>query len=311
MGRYLVRSLLRAVPILLGITTITFVLMWLIPGDASQAFADPKTGAIDPAVIQAVRRQWGLDASPYAQYGRYLWNVVRGDLGFSQITNERVLDALRARFPATAKLALTAILLSSGVGMSVGIFTAARRGSLFDTVGTLVSLFSVAVPAFWLGLIFMWLFAVKWPVFPPTGYGHGEWSYLILPAATLGLASAGSIARLTRSAMLDAINADYVRTARAKGAPERAVIGRHVLRNALIPVVTLIGIDLGGLIAGTVIIETVFAWPGVGRLFVQAVLQRNLLMVQGCVLFFASVFIVMSLLVDLAYGLLDPRIRYD
>jgi len=311
MLRYAVRRLALAVPVLLGITAITFVLMWIIPGDATQAFVDPKVGTLDPEVARAARERWGLDAPFLVQYGKYLGNILRGDLGYSHVTNQSVRDAILEVLPATARLALTALVISTLFGMSIGVFTALRRGSYLDTAGMVVTLFGVSIPTFWLGLLLMWLLAVHWPLFPPTGYGHGEVSYLVLPAVTLGLSYAGGMARLTRSAMLDVINADYVRTARAKGASERSVIARHALPNAVIPVLTLIGIDLGGLMSGAVITETVFSWPGIGRLMVDAIQQRNLLLVQGCVLFFGLIFVSVNVGVDLVYGLVDPRIRYD
>lgn len=310
MSRYAIRRLAQAVPIFLGITIITFVLMALVPGDATQVFVDPKVGTIDPEFMQAVRKKWGLDAPLHVQYGRYLLNALRGDLGFSYGTNQAVLDAVLERFPATARLALAALAISAIIGVSTGIFSAAWRGSYFDTAGMVVALFGISMPVFWLGLMLMWFVGVKWPVLPPSGYGQGAVSYLVLPALTLGLAFTASIARVTRSAMLDVINTDYVRTARAKGAHERAVITHHALRNALIPVVTIIGIDFGHLMAGSVIAETVFSWPGIGRLLVDAILQRNLPLVQGSVLFFAVIFMMTNLAVDLAYGFLDPRIRY-
>ena len=311
MLRYAVRRLALAVPVLLGITAITFVLMWIIPGDATQAFVDPKVGTLDPEVARAARERWGLDAPFLVQYGKYLGNILRGDLGYSHVTNQSVRDAILEVLPATARLALTALVISTLFGMSIGVFTALRRGSYLDTAGMVVTLFGVSIPTFWLGLLLMWLLAVHWQLFPPTGYGHGEVSYLVLPAVTLGLSYAGGMARLTRSAMLDVINADYVRTARAKGASERSVIARHALPNAVIPVLTLIGIDLGGLMSGAVITETVFSWPGIGRLMVDAIQQRNLLLVQGCVLFFGLIFVSVNVGVDLVYGLVDPRIRYD
>jgi peptide/nickel transport system permease protein len=221
-----------------------------------------------------------------------------------------VLDAVLERFPATARLALAALAIAAIIGVSTGVFSAAWRGSYFDTAGMVVALFGISMPVFWLGLMLMWFVGVKWPVLPPSGYGQGAVSYLVLPSLTLGLAFTASIARVTRSAMLDVINTDYVRTARAKGAHERAVITHHALRNALIPVVTIIGIDFGHLMAGSVIAETVFSWPGIGRLLVDAILQRNLPLVQGSVLFFAVIFMMANLVVDLVYGFLDPRIRY-
>ena len=206
MLRYAVRRLALAVPVLLGITAITFVLMWIIPGDATQAFVDPKVGTLDPEVARAARERWGLDAPFLVQYGKYLGNILRGDLGYSHVTNQSVRDAILEVLPATARLALTALVISTLFGMSIGVFTALRRGSYLDTAGMVVTLFGVSIPTFWLGLLLMWLLAVHWPLFPPTGYGHGEVSYLVLPAVTLGLSYAGGMARLTRSAMLDVLH---------------------------------------------------------------------------------------------------------
>lgn len=311
MLRYAFRRLVVAVPILLGITFITFVLMWVIPGDATQLFVDPKIGTVDPQVLEAARKQWGLDAPFLVQYGRYLANVLRGDLGTLPLTNERVLDVILERIPATARLALAAVAVSTVLGMSAGVFTALRRGSYLDTAGMVVTLLGVSVPTFWLGLLLMWWLAVRWALLPATGYGQGQWGYLVLPAMTLGLSYAGAIARLTRSSTLDVVGADYVRTARAKGVGPRPVVARHILPNAMIPVLTLVGVNLGGLMAGSVVVETVFAWPGIGQLLVGAIQSRTLLLVQGCVLFFAVIFILVNVLVDLTYGLFDPRIRYD
>lgn len=310
MLKYSVRRLALVVPTFLGITIITFAVMSMIPGDATQVFIDAKVGTIDPEFMQAVRKKWGLDAPLHVRYAKFLWNAVHGDLGFSYDTNQDVRSAVLERFPVTAKLALAALAISTGLGVSTGVFSAARRGSYLDTAGMAVALFGISMPVFWLGLMLMWFVGVKWPVLPPSGYGQGELSHLVLPSLTLGLAFTASIARVTRSAVLDVINTDWVRTARAKGVRARTVVTHHALRNALIPVVTIIGIDLGNLMAGSVITETVFAWPGIGRLLVDAILQRNLPLVQGCVLFFASIFIVTSLIVDLVYGVLDPRIRY-
>lgn len=311
MLRYAIRRLILAAPVLLGVTFITFILMWVIPGDVTQSFIDPKIGTIDPEVLRVVRHEWGLDAPFLVQYGRYLGNLLQGDLGYTYLMNERVRDTIMERLPATARLALAALLISTCLGMGAGVFTALRRGSFSDTAGMVVTLFGVSMPTFWLGLLLMWGLAVQVRVFPATGYGRGEWSYVVLPAVTLGLSYAGAMARLTRSAVLDVLGADYVRTARAKGIGRGAVIAKHIMPNALVPVLTVIGINLGGLMAGSVVVETVFAWPGIGQLFVEAIRSRNLLLVQGCVLFFAVIFIVVNIVVDLVYGLIDPRIRYD
>jgi len=311
MLRFAVRRIVLAVPILLGITTITFVLMWVIPGDLTQTLMDQKISTIDREVLKVARERWGLDDPFIVQYGRYLWNVVRGDLGVTYLTNERVRDTIVSRLPATARLALAAVVISTCLGIGAGLFTALRRGTYLDTAGMIVTLFGVSVPTFWLGLLLMWWLAVRWSLLPATGYGEGELSYLVLPAVTLGLSYAGAIARLTRSATLDVLSADFVRTAWAKGASQRIVTVRHLLPNAMVPVLTLIGINLGGLMAGSVVVETVFAWPGIGRLLVDAIQERNLFLVQGCVLFFAVIFTIVNIFVDLTYGLLDPRIRYD
>ena len=297
-------------PIFFGITLVTFVLMQLAPGDATQVYIDPKVGTLDPEVARAVRAKWGLDAPVHVQYARFLANLGRGDLGESIRTNQDVLRAVTERLPATARLALAAIAVSALVGIGAGVYSATHRGTLGDFLGMVAALFGISVPVFWLGLMLIWVVGVKLPVLPPSGYGQGELRYLVLPGLTLGLALAGTVARVTRSAVLEVVTADYVRTARAKGVGERRVISRHALRNALLPVVTIIGVEIGGLMSGAVITETVFGWPGIGRLMVDAINQRDLPVVQGCVLLFAITFVTINLFVDLAYGFLDPRIRY-
>lgn len=310
MLRYALRRLFLIVPVLLGITFITFVLMWVIPGDITQAFMDLKTGGVDPAVLRAARARWGLDEPFHVRYGRYLANLVRGDLGYSPISDQPIKDLIIQRVPATVRLAVSATVVSTLVGVGSGVLTALRRGTAADSAGIIATLVGVSIPTFWLGLLLMWLLAVHWPVLPATGYGEGQWSYVVLPALTLGISYAGAMARVTRSAVLDVLGSDFLRTARAKGVPGRTVTLRHVLPSALIPVLTLIGIDLGNLLAGSVVVETVFAWPGIGQLLVDGIQQRNVLLVQGCVLCFAAVILLVTLAVDLLYGFLDPRIRY-
>lgn len=310
MSIYILRRTVAILPIFFGITVVTFILMQLAPGDATQMYMDPKVGTLDPEVAQAVRVKWGLDAPLHVQYTRFLSNLGRGDLGQSIRTNQDVVSAVAERIPATARLALAALGVSAIIGIIAGVFSATHRGSLGDFLGMVAALFGISVPVFWLGLMLIWVVGVKLPVLPPSGYGQGELRYLVLPGLTLGLALAGTVARVTRSAMLEVVTADYVRTARAKGVDERSVISRHALRNALLPVVTILGVEIGGLLSGAVITETVFSWPGIGRLLVDAINQRDLPVVQGCVLLFAAIFVVVNLLVDLAYGFIDPRIRY-
>lgn len=310
MSIYILRRTVAILPIFFGITVVTFILMQLAPGDATQMYMDPKVGTLDPEVAQAVRVKWGLDAPLHVQYTRFLSNLGRGDLGQSIRTNQDVVSAVAERIPATARLALAALTISALIGIAAGVFSATHRGSFGDFLGMVAALFGISVPVFWLGLMLIWVVGVKLPVLPPSGYGQGELRYLVLPGLTLGLALAGTVARVTRSAMLEVVTADYVRTARAKGVDERSVISRHALRNALLPVVTILGVEIGGLLSGAVITETVFSWPGIGRLLVDAINQRDLPVVQGCVLLFAAIFVVVNLLVDLAYGFIDPRIRY-
>lgn len=307
---YVFRRVIALVPIFLGITLVTFALMQLAPGDATQVYIDPKVGTLDPEVARAVRAKWGLDAPLHVQYARFLANLGQGELGESIRTQQDVLRAVTERLPATARLALAAMVVSAIIGITAGVFSATHRGSLGDLLGMVGALFGISVPVFWLGLMLIWLVGVKLPILPPSGYGQGELRFLVLPGLTLGLALAGVVARVTRSAVLEVVTADYVRTARAKGVAERRVITRHALRNALLPVITILGVEIGGLMSGAVITETVFGWPGIGRLLVDAINQRDLPVVQGCVLLFAATFVLINLVVDLTYGLLDPRIRY-
>jgi ABC-type dipeptide/oligopeptide/nickel transport system permease component len=307
---YLLRRLAAVVPIIFGITVVTFLLMQLAPGDATQIYMDPKVGTLDPEVVRAVRVKWGLDAPLHVQYGRFVANLIRGDLGQSIRTNQDVVSAVAERISATARLAMAALIVAALIGISAGVFSATHRGTIGDLVGMVGALLGISVPVFWLGLMLIWVVGVKLPVLPPSGYGDGALKYLLLPGLTLGLAVAGIVARVTRSAMLEVVTADYVRTARSKGVNERTVISRHALRNALLPVVTILGVEIGGLMSGAVITETVFSWPGIGRLLVDAINQRDLPVVQGCVLLFATTFVFINLLVDVAYGFLDPRIRY-
>jgi peptide/nickel transport system permease protein len=308
---FTLRRLVAIVPILWGISLIIFVLMSIVPGDPIAGLIDPRQGTFDPKAAEELRRQWGLDRPKHEQYLLFLGNAMRGDLGRSLHQHSPVVTIVAERFPATARLAAAAMLYATILGVAMGIIAAVKRNTWLDTTSMVVALVGVSMPVFWLGLMLMLLFGVILHVLPVSGMGQGELKYLILPAITLGSVVTGIIARVTRSAMLNVVQQDYILTARAKGLSEQVLMYRHALKNALIPVVTIVGVQTGGLLAGAVITETVFNWPGVGRLLVQSIFQRDLPVVQGVVLTLALMFAAVNLLVDLVYGFIDPRIRYS
>lgn len=308
MTRYLVKRISQLIPVLLGITLITFLVMKMIPGDPLQMLVDPKGRELDPATVAAIRAKWGLDQPLHVQYLKFLSSALRGDLGFSYRFNRDVTITVVERIPATALLAVSAMCLAIAIGVTMGIISAVKHRSWFDVSGMVFALVGVSVPVFWLGLMLMYLFGVIWQILPPSGYG--TWQHLISPALALGLSSSGVLARLTRSSMLNVIRTEYITTARAKGLSERVVIYRHALRNALIPVITILGVQAGGLLSGAVVTESVFAWPGVGRLLMESILNRDLPVVQGCVVLIACIYVLANLVVDIAYAVVDPRIRY-
>jgi ABC-type dipeptide/oligopeptide/nickel transport system permease component len=303
--RYLVARSVLAVPVLLGVSVMVFALIRLIPGDPAQLMAGQ---AATEDVVREIRRSLGLDRPLVVQYGYFLRNAVRGDLGRSLFNGAPVRDELAQRFPRTVRLAAASMLVALLIGIPAGILSATRHLSWVDSLVMVAALAGVSVPVFWLGLNLILIFAVRLAWLP--AFGYETWRHLILPSVTLGTASAAIIARMTRSSMLEVLRQDYVRTARAKGVAERVVVSRHALRNALIPVATVVGLQLGTLLSGAVLTENVFAWPGVGRLLVDAVLARDYPVVQGAVLLIATTFVVLNLLVDVLYALLDPRIRY-
>jgi len=305
MSQYVVRRLLQALLVLLGASFFTFVV--------SQATGDPVTLMAPENASQeqldALRTELGLDKPILVQYATFLGNAVQGDLGTSIRQRQSVSKLILERLPATLELAFVALVISLVVSFPIGIFVALRRNTIWDLLGTSLSLIGQAMPNFWLGLMLILVFGVTLRILPISG--RGTVGHIILPALTLALYAIGRITRMVRSGMLEVMGSDYVRTARAKGLPERAVIWRHTLRNASIPVVTLIGLEFAALLSGTFIVETVFAWPGLGRLAINAVYQRDFPVVQGAVLISAMVFVLVNLGVDLLYGKLDPRISYE
>jgi ABC-type dipeptide/oligopeptide/nickel transport system permease component len=304
--QYLIKRLLLAAPVLLGVSIVVFTMIRLIPGDPAQVMAGQNATR---QVVEGIRQTLGLDRPVVVQYGIFLGHAARGDLGRSLFNGAPVVEELGQRFPRTIRLALASVVVSSLIGIPAGILSATRHLSWADSVVMMLALAGVSMPVFWLGLNLILVFAVRLQWLP--AIGHESWRHLILPSITLGTASAAIIARMTRSAMLDVLRQDYVRTARAKGQVEPSVIRRHALRNALIPVVTVVGLQLGTLLSGAVLTESVFAWPGVGRLLVDAVLARDYPVIQGAVLLIATTFVLLNVLVDMLYAALDPRIRYE
>lgn len=307
---FLLRRLLLAVPVFIGVTLVTFVLMHIVPGDPVALLMEEKMANVDPTAARLIRAKWGLDDPLPVQYVKFLRNAALGDLGISYRTDRNVTTSILERVPATAKLAAAALAIAILIGVPMGILAALRQNSAFDSAAIFVATMGVSIPNFWLGILLIYLVAVELRWLPPSGYGPA-FPFLIMPALTLGAGISAVIARLTRSSMLEVIRQDYIRTARAKGLGERRVIAQHALRNAAIPIVTIVGVQSSGLLSGAVITERVFSWPGVGRLLVDSISVRDLPMVQGCVLFIATVFIGLNLLVDLSYAWLDPRIKYE
>ncbi|CAN5873488.1 MAG: ABC transporter permease [Gemmatimonadota bacterium] len=305
---YIARRILSLVPVWLGISLLAFSLANLAPGDPAQLILLRQTGELPTEeAVQRLREQLGLDDPFPVRYARWLADAAQGDLGTSYRTGEPVLGALLERFPATLQLAVAALLIGLSIGIPLGVLSAVRRDSGLDHASRVGVLLGASIPNFWLGYLFILLFAVVLGWLPVAG--AGSWQHLVLPALTLGVGGAASLTRLTRSTVLEELQADYVRTARAKGLAERAVVMRHALRNALNPIVTLTGMRFGGLLAGAVVVETVFAWPGIGKFLVDAIYDRDYPTIQGFVLFTGTVFVLLNLLVDLGYAWLDPRVR--
>ena len=308
MTSYIIRRLLMIVPILWGVATIVFVLMFVVPGDPARLLMGQHG---DEDTLSAIRHELGLDRPVHVQYVRFLGRLARGDLGMSYRQRRPVVEIIRERFPATLKLAAAGMTLAVLFGVAAGILAAAFRNTAMDWLVMVFSLTGISLPVFWLGMMLILVFAATLGWLPVGGYGSGgDLRHLVLPAVALAAVSTGYIARMMRSSMLEVIGKDYIRTARAKGLTETAVILRHALRNAFIPVITVIGLNFAGLLGGAVATETVFAWPGLGRATVDAIRMRDLPVVEGCVIFLAFVFVVINLLVDLSYAWLDPRIHY-
>ena len=313
MWRYVARKLLASVPVLLGATLLAFLILRLTPGDPARLVAGEQASEDD---VRVIRHQLGVDRPFAVQYLVFLGDLLKGDLGRSIRTGRPVRIEIGSRFPYTFELALVSLVLSIGAGVTAGIVAAVRPNTLYDYSATLGALAGISTPTFWLGLLLMLAFSYYLGWLPASGragplWTPDGWRSMIMPAVALGAPSAAIIARLTRSSLLEVLRQDYIRTARAKGVVQRAVIVRHALRNAIIPVVTVVGLRLGGLLGGAVVTEQVFAWPGIGALIVTAIATRDYPVVQGAMLTTSFVFVSVNLAVDLLYALVDPRIRYE
>jgi peptide/nickel transport system permease protein/oligopeptide transport system permease protein len=303
---YVARRVLVSIPTLWGVATVVFVIARLLPGDAARAIAGVLAS---PEDVEHIRRQLGLDQPLLVQYGYFMSSLLHLDLGRSVHTNAPVIEEIGSRLPYTIELAVVALTIALTVGLLAGVAAAIRRNTMLDVLISSFSVFGVSMPVYWLGLMMIIVFAINLRLLPAAG--AEEPTSILMPAVTLALFSLGLITRMTRSSMLGVLGQDYVRTARAKGAPLRSVVFRHALRNALLPIMTVVGLQFGALLGGAVVTETVFAWPGVGRLLIDSIFFRDFPVVQGLVLMFGTTFVVINLLVDLLYAYVDPRIHYN
>jgi ABC-type dipeptide/oligopeptide/nickel transport system permease component len=304
--RFLARRVLLTIPVLLGVATLVFSLIHLIPGDPAQAMLGETAS---PQEIAELRARLGLDRPLTEQYTAFLGGAIRGDLGMSLRTSQPVTTMIVERMPATVELAAAAMLFAIAVAMPLGIAAAVWRGTSVDHSAMTLALMGISIPNFWLGPLLAIVFAVELGWLPVSG--RGTWAHLVLPAISLGAALAAILARMTRATLLEELREQYVQAARARGTSRVRAVVRHAFRNSLIPVVTLVGLQFGAVLTGAVITETIFAWPGIGRLLIQSISFRDYPLVQGCILLIAITYVGVNLLTDLVYGVLDPRIRYD
>lgn len=333
MVNYIIKRLLALIPILIGVSLIVFLIVHLIPGDPAQTMLGERATA---EAIASLRESMGLNDPLYVQFFRFFSRLLRGDLGRSIMSNSLVWEELLIRFPATLELSFFSMIFAVIVGVPAGIFAATHQNSWFDNLSMLFALFGVSMPIFWLGLMLIWLFGVELAWLPPSSrlsvgvnlnvitnlyvldsIIQSNWvalwdsiRHLILPSAALGTIPMAMIARMTRSSMLEVLRQDYIRTAYAKGLRERIVVYKHALKNALVPIITVVGLQFGILLGGAVLTETIFSWPGLGKYLVDAIYARDFPVVQGGILFFAFTFVLVNLIVDLSYATIDPRIQY-
>lgn len=312
MWYYAARRVLFLIPVLLGVSLLTFLMVHVGPADPAQVLAGP---AASPEVVASLRREFGFDRPLYVQYLSYLGRIIQGDLGRSLLTRGQVAHEILAVFPYTVELVAVSIVMATICGVPMAVIAAVMRGSFFDRMVMTVAVTGASLPAFWIGLILIYFCSYQLGWFPISGRGGPIWtlsglSYIFLPALTLAGVQTGATARVTRSSMLDVLSSDYIRTARGKGLGEPLILFKHGLRNALLPVVTVIGWQIGWLLGGAVVTETVFAWPGLGQVTVSAILNRDFPLIQGAVLLSATAYVLVNLVVDLLYVVLNPRTSY-
>ncbi len=306
MFAFIIKRLALAIPTLFGVMIVVFLLLYVAPGDPVQDMVGERA---DAETIARLRKELKLDEPLITQFAAYTGGVLKGDLGNSYITQRSILEDIKERFPKTLLLAGSAMLLASVLGITIGVLSARNQGGWFDRMSLGLAYLGISFPVYWVGLILILVFAVNLQWLPPSGYGGIE--YLILPAFALGSRSIAFLARVTRSSMLEVLGGDFVRTARAKGLKERVVVTRHALRNALIPIITVLGLDFGYYLTGSILTETIFSWPGIGRYVVNAIARRDLPAINGSVLFLSVVFVLVNLITDLAYAKADPRVAYS
>ncbi|MDB4895661.1 MAG: Dipeptide transport system permease protein DppB [Firmicutes bacterium] len=304
---YLTKRLASAVPVIIGVTLLVFLMLHMVPGDPAEQMLGEM--AVDKTAVANLRQQMGLNDPLAVQYGHFLGNILHGNLGTSMLAHRSVMDMIGKVLPSTFYLTLAGLGVAIVLGTLLGIAAAVRQNTWLDTSSMVLALLGVSMPSFWLGLLLVFTFSLRLGWFPATG--SGGWERMVMPAFTLGFGAAAVIARLVRASMLEILRLDFIRVARAKGLSEHRVIYRHALKNALIPVLTMVGLEFGRLLGGTVVIETVFARPGIGRLIVDSILKKDFQVVQGAVLLSAVFYVAINLLVDMSYALIDPRIRYQ
>jgi peptide/nickel transport system permease protein len=308
---FLLRRLLLLLPVLLLVSIISFTLFYLAPGDPAELLLMGPQGPPDPAAVQEFRQKAGFDDPPQIQYLRWLQKAVHGDLGYSYTSGEKVLDAVLNSFRPTLRLALISLMISLLISIPLGILSAVKRGSVIDGLGMAMSLLGVSVPNFWLAYLLIILFALTLDILPVAGYGAGgDLEHLVLPSITLGISAAAITGRMIRTSMLEALEQDYISAARARGLSERSVVLRHALRNALLPVITVVSLNFTYLLNGSAVVETIFAWPGIGNLMTHSIYSRDYPVILGCMLFLSMLILALNLLTDICYYYLNPRLRH-
>ena len=305
---FIFKRILQLLPVIIGITLILFILMYVLPEDPARLIL--QKGA-SPQALENLRAKLGIDKPLYVQYWRYIKNLFSGDLGMSYRYNRSVNSIMAEHYPYSIKLAVAAIIIEIIIGILAGIVSAVKKFSFWDVLVTISTTIAVCIPVYWLGMIMQVVFGLQLHWLPMSGYGNGSIQYYVLPSVALASVSTAFVARMMRSTMLEAMENDYITTAYAKGLSQFKVIGKHAMKNALIPVITLIGLDLGSLMGGAILTETVFNWPGVGRTIYLAILQRDAPVVIGGTIILVAIFVIMNLIVDILYAWLDPRIRYE